>query len=125
MNEWWIALQVLGPAFWLGMVVAISFLEAPIKFRAPGVTIPIGLGIDRRVFRALNIAEIVVPVVLWAPALDAIPRPSPVCAVRSRQGDSVGLVGRRHRHRSRLNAPAHDRTDLRPSPESACCRSAG
>lgn len=44
---------------WLGMVVAISFLEAPLKFRAPGVTIPIGLGIGRIVFRALNIVEIV------------------------------------------------------------------
>jgi hypothetical protein len=32
---------------WLGMVLAISFLEAPLKFRAPGVTIPIGLGIGR------------------------------------------------------------------------------
>ncbi len=40
---------------WFGMVLAISFLEAPLKFRAPGVTIPIGLG--RIVFRALNIAE--------------------------------------------------------------------
>ncbi|GCE41717.1 probable conserved transmembrane protein [Rhodococcus wratislaviensis] len=30
---------------WLGMVVAISFLEAPLKFRAPGVTVPLGLGI--------------------------------------------------------------------------------
>ena len=44
---------------WLGMVVAISFLETPLKFRAPGVTIPIGLGIGRLVFRALNTAEIV------------------------------------------------------------------
>ncbi|MBN9747012.1 hypothetical protein DMP23_38965 [Amycolatopsis sp. A1MSW2902] len=43
---------------WFGMVLAISFLEAPLKFRAPGVTIPIGLGIGRIVFRALNIAEI-------------------------------------------------------------------
>lgn len=42
---------------WLGMVLAISFLEAPLKFRAPGVTIPIGLGIGRMVFRALNAAE--------------------------------------------------------------------
>ncbi|MFC8984401.1 hypothetical protein G3I31_12200 [Streptomyces sp. SID9913] len=42
---------------WLGMVLAISFLEAPLKFRAPGVTIPLGLGIGRIVFRALNIAE--------------------------------------------------------------------
>ena len=31
---------------WLGMVLAISFLEAPLKFRAAGVTIPIGLGIS-------------------------------------------------------------------------------
>ncbi|WP_216916783.1 hypothetical protein [Nocardia noduli] len=44
---------------WLGMVLAISFLEAPLKFRAPGVTVPIGLGIGRLVFRALNGIEIV------------------------------------------------------------------
>jgi hypothetical protein len=44
---------------WLGMVLAISFLEAPLKFRAPGVTLPIGLGIGRLVFRALNSAEAV------------------------------------------------------------------
>ncbi|MBO0678412.1 hypothetical protein JRC04_13160 [Mycolicibacterium sp. S2-37] len=42
---------------WLGMVVAISFIEAPLKFRAAGVTVPIGLGIGQLVFRALNIAE--------------------------------------------------------------------
>ena len=42
---------------WLGMVLAVSFLEAPLKFRAPGVTLPIGLGIGRLVFRALNSAE--------------------------------------------------------------------
>ena len=44
---------------WLGMVLAISFLEAPLKFRAPSVTLPIGLGIGRLVFRALNLAETV------------------------------------------------------------------
>lgn len=44
---------------WLGMVFAISFIEAPLKFRAPGVTLPIGLGIGRLVFRALNGAEVV------------------------------------------------------------------
>lgn len=42
---------------WLGMVLAISFIEAPLKFRAPGVTLPIGLGIGRLVFRALNAVE--------------------------------------------------------------------
>ncbi len=43
---------------WLGMVLAISFLEAPLKFRAPDVTIAIGLGIGRLVFRALNTVEV-------------------------------------------------------------------
>lgn len=42
---------------WLGMVLAISFLEAPLKFRAPGLTLPVGLGIGRLVFRALNRVE--------------------------------------------------------------------
>ncbi|MEU9244768.1 hypothetical protein [Streptomyces shenzhenensis] len=51
---------------WLGMVLAISFLEAPLKFRAPGVTIPIGLGIGRMVFRALNLVEVVLAVVVVA-----------------------------------------------------------
>ncbi|MGH3468580.1 MAG: hypothetical protein ACRDQF_12725 [Thermocrispum sp.] len=41
------------------MVLGISFLETPLKFRAPGVTIPIGLGVGRIVFRALNLVEIV------------------------------------------------------------------
>jgi hypothetical protein len=43
---------------WLGMVLGISFLEAPLKFRAPGVDLRVGLGIGRIVFRALNLAEI-------------------------------------------------------------------
>lgn len=52
------------PFVWLGMVVAISFLEAPLKFRAPGITLLLGLGIGRLVFRALNAAEIVLAVPL-------------------------------------------------------------
>ncbi|MEU6282805.1 hypothetical protein [Streptomyces sp. NPDC047028] len=51
---------------WLGMVLAISFLEAPLKFRAPGVTIPVGLGIGRLVFRALNAVEAVLAAVVIA-----------------------------------------------------------
>lgn len=43
---------------WLGMVLGISFLEAPLKFRAPGVTLVVGLGIGRVVFRALNRVEV-------------------------------------------------------------------
>ena len=51
---------------WLGMVLAISFLEAPLKFRAPGVSVQIGLGIGRLVFRALNAVEIVLALVILA-----------------------------------------------------------
>lgn len=58
---------IAGVAFtWLGMVLAISFLEAPLKFRAPEVTVRIGLGIGRIVFRALNSVEVVLAVVLVA-----------------------------------------------------------
>ncbi len=49
---------------WSGMVLAISFLEAPLKFRAPDVTVRIGLGIGRIVFRALNAVEAVLAVVV-------------------------------------------------------------
>jgi hypothetical protein len=59
---------------WLGMVLAISFLEAPLKFRAPGVTVPLGLGIGRLVFRALNTVEAVLAVaVIIAVAVGGAP----------------------------------------------------
>jgi hypothetical protein len=69
---------------WFGMVIAISFVETPLKFRAPGITVPLGLGIGRLVFNALNIAESALAVLLlvvlatghgdgrgWIPALVA------------------------------------------------------
>jgi hypothetical protein len=59
MNQTSAAVACAVTFVWLGMVVGISFIEAPLKFRAPGVTIPIGLGIGRLVFRALNLAEVV------------------------------------------------------------------
>lgn len=60
----WTAAAVAAVFIWLGMVLAISFLEAPLKFRAPGVTIPVGLGIGRLVFRALNACEAVLAAVI-------------------------------------------------------------
>ena len=44
---------------WIGFVCAISFLEARLKFRAPGISVKLGLGIGRLVFSALNKVEIV------------------------------------------------------------------
>ncbi|WP_369220682.1 hypothetical protein AB5J52_00850 [Streptomyces sp. R39] len=66
MNTTWAATAGAVVFLWLGMVLAISFLEAPLKFRAPGVTIPIGLGIGRLVFRALNLVEVVLAAVVVA-----------------------------------------------------------
>jgi hypothetical protein len=62
------------------MVVAISFLEAPLKFRAPGVTVPLGLGIGRLVFRALNVVETAWAALLVAGILVAGPAAGVVVA---------------------------------------------
>jgi hypothetical protein len=56
--------QLAVPFVWFGMVLAISFLETPLKFRAPGITVPLGLGIGRLVFRALNAAELALAITL-------------------------------------------------------------
>lgn len=55
------ALRLLGGlAFvWAGLVVGISFIEAPVKFTAPSLTLEVGLDVGRRVFQALNRAELV------------------------------------------------------------------
>ncbi|MDN5747731.1 MAG: hypothetical protein L0H64_04335 [Pseudonocardia sp.] len=58
--------QIATPFVWLGAVLGISFLETPLKFRAPGMTIALGLGIGRLVFRALNVAEFVLAAALTA-----------------------------------------------------------
>jgi len=42
---------------WIGFICAIGFMESWLKFRAPGVTLPIGLSIGKLVFRALNKVE--------------------------------------------------------------------
>jgi ABC-type amino acid transport system permease subunit len=42
---------------WIGMVCAISFMEAWLKFKAPGVTLTIGLSIGALVFNLLNKVE--------------------------------------------------------------------
>lgn len=70
--------QLFVPMLWLGMVLAISFLEAPLKFRAPGVTLALGLGIGRLVFKALNTVEVILAIVLiascfaWMPGTTAV-----------------------------------------------------
>ena len=73
------AIAVALTFVWLGMVLAISFLEAPLKFRAPNVTLQIGLGIGRLVFRALNTVEVGFALVILA-IVAADPTPARITA---------------------------------------------
>lgn len=50
-------LALIAVFIWVGFVCAISFMEAWLKFRAPGINLPLGLGIGRIVFSALNKVE--------------------------------------------------------------------
>ena len=64
MTELAIRVAAAATLIWLGMVLAISFLEAPLKFRAEGLELRVGLAIGRIVFRALNIVEVIWAVVI-------------------------------------------------------------
>lgn len=44
---------------WIGFICAISFMEAWMKFQAPGITTELGLGIGKLVFAALNNVELI------------------------------------------------------------------
>lgn len=48
---------VICTFLWIGFVTSISFLEAPLKFQAPDITLALGLGIGRLMFAALNKIE--------------------------------------------------------------------
>lgn len=98
------------PFIWLGAVLAISFLETPLKFRAPDITIPLGLGIGRLVFRALNVAELIFAALITG-ALMVRPFPPTSC------GDTDGRgVGDANDSGRRIEAPA------RPARETAAGR---
>lgn len=56
--------SIVAAALWIGFVGAISFMEAWLKFKAPGVTIPLGVGIGRIIFFALNKVEIILLVTI-------------------------------------------------------------
>ncbi|CAN5420969.1 hypothetical protein BH10ACI1_BH10ACI1_35630 [soil metagenome] len=58
-------LQIAIPFIWFGMIAAISFLETPLKFRAPNITLALGLGIGKIVFQMLNRIEIVFALLMF------------------------------------------------------------
>lgn len=74
------AVQAAIAFVWLGMVLGISFLEAPLKFRAPGITVALGVGIGRLVFRAFNLVEAGLAIVLLMTVAVSLPSISWVSA---------------------------------------------
>ncbi len=57
-------LQIAVPFIWFGCVGAISFMEAPLKFTAPNITLALGLGIGRIVFQTLNKIELLLALLI-------------------------------------------------------------
>lgn len=52
-----LSIRSITALFWLGFFMAISFMEAPIKFSAPGLSMVEGLQIGKIVFKILNTCE--------------------------------------------------------------------
>jgi hypothetical protein len=67
-------LQIAVPFIWFGMIGAISFMEAPLKFTAPNITLALGLGIGRIVFQTLNKIELVFAALMIASLVFAKPK---------------------------------------------------
>ena len=51
---------------WAGVLIGVSFLAAPAKFGASGLSLPVAMEIGRREFGALNLTEIALAVVTLA-----------------------------------------------------------
>ena len=49
---------------WCGLIIGIGFLEAPLKFQAPNITLELGLGIGQLVFTALNRVELILAIII-------------------------------------------------------------
>ena len=62
-------IHVAVPFIWFGMIGAISFMEAPLKFQAPGITLPLGLSVGRLIFFVLNKLEIILAIVFFVSIL--------------------------------------------------------
>ncbi|MFQ4147257.1 hypothetical protein AAGW05_00935 [Arthrobacter sp. LAPM80] len=77
-----VVLLAMLPFTWFGMIVAISFIETPLKFRAPGMTHALGVGIGRLVFKVLNLVEAAMAVAIlgaWTQRQDLVGVPAGIC----------------------------------------------
>src|SRR5699024_11851856 len=67
--------RIILPAVWLGLIIGISLIEAPLEFTAPGITIPLGLGIGRLVFGVRHwVGRGIGVILLWAMLKSSVSR---------------------------------------------------
>src|SRR5690606_928421 len=102
-------LRTAVPAVWFGLIVARSFLETPLKFLAPGITLEIALGAGRPDLTAANIARAVLVTAMTLPGV-----------VRPRIGRGAwrvvgGLWPVLLLHTVRTRPPLNARTDMLPA----------
>jgi hypothetical protein len=50
-------LTILLPTLWVGVLVGVSFIATPVKFRAPGLTRPVALDVGRVTFHLFSRIE--------------------------------------------------------------------
>ncbi len=63
---------------WLGLILGVSFLATPIKFRAQSLTLPVALDVGRTTFHAFGRVEWVLSFLLAVLAIRARTRLEPV-----------------------------------------------
>ena len=73
-------IMLMSVALWSGCIMAISFMESWLKFRAPGVSLTVGLNIGKLVFNALNNME-------WVFAMVAL-----ICYISSRKQMKLPVI---------------------------------
>ena len=57
-------IQISGAFIWIGFIASISFMEAWLKFTAPGISLLQGLAIGQIVFGALNKVELSIATII-------------------------------------------------------------
>lgn len=114
-----VAVAVAVVFSWLGIVVAISFIETPLKFRVPGVTLQIGLSIGRSVFKAVNSVEGILAVTaLAALIIGSGPLPALIAVAVAAAALAAQLLGVRPRLVRRSDAVLNN-----PDPGATATRS--
>lgn len=61
-----VMLTIVLPTLWIGLLLGISFMATPIKFRAPSLTLPVALDVGRATFGLFSRVEQFLAVFLGA-----------------------------------------------------------